>query len=95
LICCHAFALTRREGPFELKGGYNTPGSSLLAWLRFAWPLRKSIAHSQVGVRVPLVVRLEGTNVDKGKAILRSSGLAIVTADDLDDAAAKAVASQP
>ena len=42
---------------------------------------------------VPLVVRLEGTNVARGKEILRSSGMAIITADDLDDAAKKAVAS--
>ena len=50
-------------------------------------------AARQVGVNVPLIVRLEGTNVDKGKEILRSSGLAIIAADDLDDAAKKAVAS--
>jgi succinyl-CoA synthetase beta subunit len=42
---------------------------------------------------VPLVVRLEGTNVAKGKDLLRSSGMTIITADDLDDAAKKAVAS--
>lgn len=47
----------------------------------------------QVGVKVPLVVRLEGTNVQQGKEILRNSGVAIVPADDLDDAAKKAVAS--
>ncbi len=50
-------------------------------------------AAPQVGVKVPLVVRLEGTNVDKGKEILKTSGMAIITADDLDDAAQKAVAS--
>jgi succinyl-CoA synthetase beta subunit len=47
---------------------------------------------AQVGVKVPLVVRLEGTNVEKGKEILRTSGVSIVAADDLDDAAKKAVA---
>ncbi len=47
----------------------------------------------QVGVSVPLVVRLEGTNVTRGKEILRTSGMAIIAADDLDDAAKKAVAS--
>ncbi len=47
----------------------------------------------QVGVQVPLVVRLEGTNVEKGKEILKSSGLNLISANDLDDAAAKAVAS--
>lgn len=50
-------------------------------------------AAKQVDVKVPLVVRLEGTNVDRGKEILRQSGLAIITADDLDDAATKVVAS--
>ncbi len=46
-----------------------------------------------VDVKVPLVVRLEGTNVQQGKEILRSSGIAVITADDLDDAAKKAVAA--
>ncbi|MBF0428203.1 MAG: ADP-forming succinate--CoA ligase subunit beta [Magnetococcales bacterium] len=50
-------------------------------------------AARQVDVKVPLVVRLEGTNVDRGKEILRQSGLAIIPADDLDDAATKVVAS--
>ena len=44
------------------------------------------------GCPVPLVVRLEGTNVEEGKAILDNSGLAIVSADDLGDAAKKIVA---
>lgn len=47
----------------------------------------------QVGVNVPLIVRLEGTNVERGKEILRTSGMALITADDLDDAAIKAVQS--
>jgi len=46
-----------------------------------------------VGLRVPLVVRLEGTNVAEGKRILGASGLHIITADDLDDAAQKAVSA--
>ena len=49
-------------------------------------------ASKQVGFNVPLVVRLEGTNVEQGKAILADSGLAIVPADDLGDAARKIVA---
>ena len=44
-------------------------------------------------MRVPLVVRLEGTNVEKGKQILKDSDVAVITADDLDDAADKAVKS--
>ena len=50
-------------------------------------------AARQVGVEVPLIVRLEGTNVAKGKEILASSGINVISADDLDDAACKAVAS--
>jgi succinyl-CoA synthetase beta subunit len=50
-------------------------------------------AVSEVGVEVPVVVRLEGTNVDKGKALLNESGLAIIAADDLNDAAQKVVAA--
>jgi succinyl-CoA synthetase beta subunit len=42
---------------------------------------------------VPLVVRLEGTNVDLGKKIIADSGLNVVSADDLDDAAQKVVAA--
>jgi succinyl-CoA synthetase beta subunit len=50
-------------------------------------------AVKEVGLKVPLVVRLEGTNVDLGKKILRESGLDVVPADDLDDAAQKIVKS--
>jgi succinyl-CoA synthetase beta subunit len=50
-------------------------------------------AARQVNLSVPLVVRLEGTNVEQGKKLLRESGLAIIPADDLGDAARKAVAS--
>ncbi|MEM7665485.1 MAG: ADP-forming succinate--CoA ligase subunit beta [Pseudomonadota bacterium] len=49
-------------------------------------------AAKEVELDVPLVVRLEGTNVDKGKEILANSGLPIVPADDLGDAAKKIVA---
>ncbi|MET4663294.1 ADP-forming succinate--CoA ligase subunit beta [Sphingomonas sp. PvP056] len=49
-------------------------------------------AAKEVNLSVPLVVRLEGTNVEKGKEILASSGLAIVPANDLGDAAKKIVA---
>ena len=48
-------------------------------------------AVKEVGLQVPLVVRLEGTNVDLGKAIIRDSGLNVIPADDLDDAAQKIV----
>ncbi len=50
-------------------------------------------AARQVGLSLPLVVRLEGTNVELGKQILAQSGLAITPADDLGEAARKAVAA--
>jgi succinyl-CoA synthetase beta subunit len=50
-------------------------------------------AVKEVGLKVPLVVRLEGTNVELGKKILRDSGLNVIPADDLDDAAKKIVAA--
>ncbi|TWG97976.1 succinyl-CoA synthetase (ADP-forming) beta subunit [Mesorhizobium sp. J18] len=50
-------------------------------------------AVREVGLKVPLVVRLEGTNVDLGKKIINESGLNVVPADDLDDAAKKIVAA--
>jgi succinyl-CoA synthetase beta subunit len=48
-------------------------------------------ASKEVGIKVPLVVRLEGTNVELGKEILKKSGLNIIAADDLADAAVKVV----
>jgi succinyl-CoA synthetase beta subunit len=48
-------------------------------------------AVEAVGLKVPLVVRLEGTNVEEGKKIIRESGLNVLPADDLDDAAQKIV----
>jgi len=50
-------------------------------------------AVKDVGLKVPLVVRLEGTNVDLGKKIIADSKLDVVSADDLDDAAQKIVAA--
>jgi len=50
-------------------------------------------AVKDVGVRVPVVVRLEGTNVEKGRELLANSGLAIIAAEDLTDAAKKVVAA--
>ena len=48
-------------------------------------------AVQEVGLQVPLVVRLEGTNVDEGKAIINGSDLAVIAADNLADAAEKIV----
>jgi len=50
-------------------------------------------AVKEVDVKVPVIVRLEGTNVEEGKALLRDSGLAITAADDINDGARKAVAA--
>jgi succinyl-CoA synthetase beta subunit len=50
-------------------------------------------AVKEVGVKVPVVVRLEGTNVDTGRELLKDSGLDIIAANDLADAAKKAVAA--
>lgn len=48
-------------------------------------------AAKTVALKVPVIVRLEGTNVELGKSILKESGMAIIAAEDLDDAAQKAV----
>lgn len=50
-------------------------------------------AVREVGLQLPVVVRLQGTHVDRGRALLASSGLDIIAADDLNDAARKAVAA--
>ena len=50
-------------------------------------------ATREVGLKIPLVVRLEGTNVEEGKKILSESGLDIIAAENLADAAEKAVAA--
>ncbi|HEY4559978.1 MAG TPA: ADP-forming succinate--CoA ligase subunit beta [Lysobacter sp.] len=50
-------------------------------------------AVKEVDVKVPVIVRLEGTNVEAGKELLRNSGLAITAADDINDGAKKAVAA--
>ena len=48
-------------------------------------------AFNQIELKIPVVVRLEGTNVDRGKQILNDSGLTLITADTMDDAAEKVV----
>jgi succinyl-CoA synthetase beta subunit len=48
-------------------------------------------AVKEVGLQVPLVVRLEGTNVELGKKIIKDSQLNVISADNLDDAAKKIV----
>ncbi|MCK5718784.1 MAG: succinate--CoA ligase subunit beta, partial [Thiomargarita sp.] len=48
-------------------------------------------AIKETKTQLPIVVRLEGTNAEKGKQLLKESGLSVITADNLDDAAKKAV----
>jgi len=48
-------------------------------------------AVKELGVPVPIVIRMEGTNVDEGKRLLRESGMKLTTADSMDEAAAKVV----
>ena len=50
-------------------------------------------AVKEVGLKVPLVVRLEGTNVEEGKAIINNSDVDVIAADDLKDGAEKIVAA--
>jgi len=50
-------------------------------------------AHKELDVRVPVVVRLAGTNVEEGERILAGSGLSVVRAKDLGQAAREAVAA--
>jgi succinyl-CoA synthetase beta subunit len=47
----------------------------------------------EVGIKIPVVVRLEGTNVEQGRELLKHSGLAITAAESLTDAAKRAVVS--
>jgi succinyl-CoA synthetase beta subunit len=57
--------------------------------------IAEGIIHAvkEVGITVPVVVRLEGTNVERGLEMLESSGLDIITAEDLTDAAVKVVSA--
>ena len=52
-------------------------------------------AYREVGLTIPVIVRLAGTNVEEGKQILQTSGLPLITADTLAEAAALAVAARP
>ncbi len=52
-------------------------------------------AYREVGLTIPVVVRLAGTNVDEGRAIIESSGLPLISADSLAEAAAAAVSARP
>ncbi len=61
--------------------------------MRHRSPSALLAAYDEIDFRVPLVVRLEGTNVEMGKKLLKESGRKIITADGLTDAAQKVVAA--
>ena len=73
------FAASRTGLPDVASSTFAVPAAGVVA------------AVKAVGLQVPLVVRLEGTNVEEGKKIIRESGLNVLPADDLDDAAQKIV----
>jgi succinyl-CoA synthetase beta subunit len=50
-------------------------------------------AIKNLGISIPVVARLEGTNVEEGKRVLQESGIGIIPADGMQDAAAKVVAA--
>ncbi len=80
--------------PYLLEGKRVAPAAALDDGLIHALVREREdvvAAAREVSLNVPLVVRLEGTNVDLGKKILAESGLPIVSADDLGDAAQKVV----
>ena len=52
-------------------------------------------AYQEVGINLPVVVRLSGTNVEEGRKIIRESGLPILSADTLEEAARMAVSTRP
>ena len=52
-------------------------------------------AVKELELKIPLVVRLQGTNVDIGKELIEKSGLPVITASDIGEAAEKAVAALP
>ena len=77
-----------------LLGSYAQLKRSFYIWF-FQLPIAEGVvsASREVGLPVPVVVRLEGTNVELGKEILAKSGLPLITADGMWDAAQKVVAA--
>ena len=72
------------------------PVLTLIGWTFAMWfwmYATRIPAMQKLDVRVPVVVRLSGTNVEQGRALLKESGFDIITANDLADAAKKAVAA--
>ena len=88
------FVITTGTAQHLLGGeGVEAPASRHPSPLALVLLLAEGVvaAVKEVGLQVPLVVRLEGTNVEEGKAIINNSGLDVIAADDLKDGAQKIV----
>ena len=78
-------------GGLQDRDAYNVEARKQWRWLDSVLGPTLAAAVKEVGLKVPLVVRLEGTNVEAGKKIINTSGLDVIAADDLKDGAQKIV----
>ena len=87
--------LTGNTGSFHTEQALMYHGTKMVGGIMKCDIIAEGViaAVKEVGLKVPLVVRLEGTNAALGKKIINESGLNVTSADDLDDAAKKIVAA--